>query len=125
MCQTKAMPGPGLWERGEGAGRPLPPWIRMATEHRGRGRRRGRGPGGFPQDPDAEGEVRGFPPGFGPPVDDPHMWHRRFRGGGPKVRRGDVRAAVLALLAEEPRNGYQIIQEIAERSDGIWRPSGG
>jgi DNA-binding PadR family transcriptional regulator len=41
------------------------------------------------------------------------------------VRRGDVRAAVLALLAEEPRNGYQIIQEIAERSDGIWRPSAG
>jgi DNA-binding PadR family transcriptional regulator len=41
------------------------------------------------------------------------------------VRRGDVRAAVLALLAEEPRNGYQIIQEIVERSDGIWRPSAG
>ncbi len=43
----------------------------------------------------------------------------------PKVRRGDVRAAALALLAEEPRNGYQIIQEIAERSHGIWRPSPG
>ena len=43
----------------------------------------------------------------------------------PRVRRGDVRAAVLSLLAEEPRNGYQIIQEIAERSGGIWRPSPG
>jgi DNA-binding PadR family transcriptional regulator len=41
------------------------------------------------------------------------------------VRRGDVRAAVLALLAEGPRNGYQIIQEIAERSGGVWRPSAG
>jgi DNA-binding PadR family transcriptional regulator len=43
----------------------------------------------------------------------------------PKVRKGDVRAAALALLAEGPRNGYQIIQEIAERSHGIWRPSPG
>ncbi len=43
----------------------------------------------------------------------------------PRVRRGDVRAAVLSLLSEEPRNGYQIIQEIAERSAGIWRPSPG
>src|SRR5438046_864178 len=43
----------------------------------------------------------------------------------PKVRKGDVRAAALALLAEGPRNGYQIIQEIAERSQGIWRPSPG
>ncbi len=36
-----------------------------------------------------------------------------------------MRAAALALLADEPRNGYQIIQEIAERSHGIWRPSPG
>jgi len=41
------------------------------------------------------------------------------------VRRGDVRSGILALLAEEPRNGYQIIQELAERSGGIWRPSPG
>jgi DNA-binding PadR family transcriptional regulator len=44
---------------------------------------------------------------------------------GPKVRRGDVRIAVLAVLAEQPRNGYQIIGEIAERSGGLWRPSAG
>jgi DNA-binding PadR family transcriptional regulator len=43
----------------------------------------------------------------------------------PKVKRGDVRAAALSLLAEGPRNGYQIIQEIAERSGGVWRPSPG
>jgi DNA-binding PadR family transcriptional regulator len=36
-----------------------------------------------------------------------------------------VRAAILALLAEEPRNGYQIIQQISERSDGLWQPSPG
>jgi DNA-binding PadR family transcriptional regulator len=43
----------------------------------------------------------------------------------PKVKRGDVRAAALSLLAEGPRNGYQIIQEIAERSGGLWKPSPG
>jgi DNA-binding PadR family transcriptional regulator len=41
------------------------------------------------------------------------------------VSRGEVRAAVLMLLAEEPMHGYQIMQELAERSDGIWRPSPG
>ena len=46
-------------------------------------------------------------------------------GPAPKVRKGDVRAASLALLAEGPRNGYQIIQEIAERSGGLWKPSSG
>jgi DNA-binding PadR family transcriptional regulator len=44
---------------------------------------------------------------------------------GPRAKRGDVRAAALALLAEEPMNGYQIIQAIGERSDGVWRPSPG
>jgi len=44
---------------------------------------------------------------------------------GPKASRGDVRAAVLALLREGPRNGYQIMSEIEERSDGAWRPSPG
>jgi len=56
-------------------------------------------------------------------------WGGGFPGGGPgrgpRARRGDVRAAILALLAEEPRNGYQIMQEIEERSDGVWRPSPG
>src|ERR1700761_8287150 len=47
------------------------------------------------------------------------------RGRAPRVRRGDVRAAALSLLAEGPRNGYQIIQEISERTDGVWRPSPG
>jgi DNA-binding PadR family transcriptional regulator len=44
---------------------------------------------------------------------------------GSRVGRGDVRAAVLALLAEKPMHGYQIIQQIEERSGGAWKPSPG
>jgi DNA-binding PadR family transcriptional regulator len=47
------------------------------------------------------------------------------RGRGRKARRGDIRTASLLLLNEEPRNGYQIMQEVEERSDGVWRPSPG
>ncbi len=47
--------------------------------------------------------------------------HRRGR----KARRGDVRSAILLLLAEQPRNGYQIMQELEERSGGLWSPSPG
>ena len=46
-------------------------------------------------------------------------------GRGPRVRRGDVRAAILDVLAVEPMNGYQIIQQINERSGGVWKPSPG
>jgi DNA-binding PadR family transcriptional regulator len=53
-------------------------------------------------------------PGMGP--------HRRGRG---RARRGDVRLALLRLLAEQPRNGYQLMQAIEERSGGLWRPSPG
>lgn len=54
-------------------------------------------------------------------------WPFGPEGPGPRQRagRGDVRSAILALLAEEPRHGYQIIQDIAERSGGQWRPSPG
>jgi len=48
-----------------------------------------------------------------------------FGYGGPRARRGDVRAAILALLSEEARNGYQVIQEIQERTNGLWKPSPG
>ena len=47
------------------------------------------------------------------------------RGGSGRARRGDVRLALMRLLAEEPRNGYRLIQEIEERSEGLWRPSPG
>jgi DNA-binding PadR family transcriptional regulator len=69
----------------------------------------------------------GFGPGgwgFGP-----GGWGGGGRGGfgprGPKARRGDVRTGALLLLAEEPRNGYQIMQALQERSGGMWRPSPG
>jgi DNA-binding PadR family transcriptional regulator len=61
-----------------------------------------------------------FPPGFGP-----GFGGRGPRGRGRKARRGDIRTAALLLLAEEPRNGYQIMQEVEERSEGVWRPSPG
>jgi DNA-binding PadR family transcriptional regulator len=63
-----------------------------------------------------------FPPmpPFGP------MFGRRGFGHRSRARRGDVRAAILDLLAEgQPWNGYQIIQTIAERTSGVWRPSAG
>ena len=49
----------------------------------------------------------------------------RFGGGRGRRRRGDVRTALLLLLADEPRNGYQLMQANEERSDGRWRPSPG
>jgi DNA-binding PadR family transcriptional regulator len=50
----------------------------------------------------------------------------RTGSGHRRARRGDVRAAILDLLAEgQARNGYQIIQEIGERTSGVWRPSAG
>jgi DNA-binding PadR family transcriptional regulator len=54
--------------------------------------------------------------------------HRGFGPGyafGRRAGRGDIRAAILVLLAEEPMHGYQIIQELAERTGGVWRPSPG
>jgi DNA-binding PadR family transcriptional regulator len=46
-------------------------------------------------------------------------------GAGTRAGRGEVRTAVLALLAEQPMHGYQIIHEIEERSGGSWKPSAG
>ncbi len=64
-----------------------------------------------------------FGPGF-PPMGPPRGFGPRGRRGR-RTSRGDVRSAVLALVAEQPRHGYEIIQEIAERSGGAWRPSPG
>jgi DNA-binding PadR family transcriptional regulator len=77
--------------------------------HRHRHRRHGFGPGPF-------GDLGGGQ--FG-------GWGRGPRGRGRKARRGDIRTAALLLLSEEPRNGYQVMQEVEERSDGLWRPSPG
>jgi len=48
-----------------------------------------------------------------------------FFGPGRRAGRGDIRTAILALLAEEPMHGYQMIQVISERSGGNWTPSPG
>jgi DNA-binding PadR family transcriptional regulator len=49
-----------------------------------------------------------------------------MRGRGRhRVRRGDVRSAVLALLDDRPMHGYEIITELEERTGGRWRPSAG
>jgi DNA-binding PadR family transcriptional regulator len=44
---------------------------------------------------------------------------------GPRARRGDVRAAILTLLGEQPMHGYQVIQELESRTGGAWRVSPG
>ncbi|MEC4764637.1 PadR family transcriptional regulator [Mycobacterium sherrisii] len=67
-----------------------------------------------------------FGPGFGPGFGfGPGGRRGGFRRGGGRGRRGDVRAAILTLLAERPMHGYEMIQQIAERSNGIWKPSPG
>lgn len=68
-------------------------------------------------------KMRGGPFG-GPGGPFGHGPRGRGRGRG-RRRRGDVRLAVLRLLAEEPLNGYQLMQTIEERSQGSWRPSPG
>ena len=83
--------------------------------HRGHGRPGFGGPG-F-DGPGAGG------PGFGAPGFGGPLGFGPGRGG--RRRRGDVRLAALLLIAETPRNGYQIIQELAARTDGHWKPSPG
>lgn len=70
--------------------------------------------------------------GFGARMDPDAMWQafEQLRSTfekkvGSRMGRGDVRAAVLSLLAERPMHGYQIIREIEERSGGSWKPSAG
>lgn len=114
---------------------PPPGGGRHGDERRGwraEGRVEGRGEGRF------EGRGEGGP-GFGPRGGPGWAWRGRGDHGGPpfgrgpgrgfgrgpRVGRGDVRLALLALLAEGPRHGYQLIQEIGERSGGVWQPSPG
>src|ERR1700743_2151088 len=111
--------GHGGHGRGQKRGWPGPPppeFFPEGPEGRGFPGPGGRGPGG------RRGR-RGGPGGVGPRGVGGPMGPRFSRG--PRVRRGDVRAAALSLLTEGPRNGYQIIQEISERTDGVWRPSPG
>src|SRR3954452_25268206 len=95
--------------------RRLVAWRQMSGGGRGRGHF-GRG-GGPPGPPFGRGPWEA--PLFGGMPGGPGFGRRR------RASRGDVRTAALLLLAEEPRNGYQIMQELEERSDGLWRPSPG
>ena len=65
-------------------------------------------------------------PGFGPggPGAPGGPWGFKGRRGG-RARRGDVRAAALLLLVERPMHGYEMIQELDQRTNGMWRPSPG
>jgi DNA-binding PadR family transcriptional regulator len=68
------------------------------------------------------------PPGFGPGGPGGFGGRGFGRHGGRgrgRARRGDVRAAILFLLAERPMHGYEIIQELDDRTGGVWRPSPG
>jgi DNA-binding PadR family transcriptional regulator len=103
--------GPGAPEYGPGFGPEFGP---------GRGFGRGKRWGG----PEASWGWEG-PGGVPEFVEHLKEFHRHGRGHH-RARRGDVRAAILDLLADDqPRNGYQLIQEIAERTSGVWRPSAG
>jgi DNA-binding PadR family transcriptional regulator len=49
--------------------------------------------------------------------------HETF--GPRRNRRGRLRNQILLLLADGPKHGYEIIQTIAERTQGLWQPSPG
>lgn len=113
-----------------------PPWVLRGMRGRGRRARMAMWATMSPaatdasDDGDAPTQERGHRGG-------PH--HRGHRGGpgpwggrgpwgpprGRRRERGDVRAAVLLLLAEQPRHGYELLTELADRSDGQWQPSPG
>src|SRR5580704_12738082 len=83
------------------------PYDRGGREH-GRSRGRGRGPRGM----EGPGGWGGGPgPGWG--------------GGRRRMRRGDIRRAVLSTLRDGPAHGYEVMRRLEERSGGIWRPSPG
>ena len=102
----------GWFDPGNRPTGPVHHWMRAMAAHKHGGDHHHGRP--FGRSPFGRGG-HGFP--FGPFGHDPR------RGG--RMRRGDVRSAILALLVEKPYNGYQIIQEIERRSEGLWTPSAG
>jgi DNA-binding PadR family transcriptional regulator len=120
--------GPGFGPRGGGFGPGFRPGFGP------------RGGGSAPEDDDGDfgphgdfgprrgfgpGPGRGFGPGFGPGFGG---FGPGFRGGfgrGGRVRKGNVRSAILSLLSQHNYNGYSMIGAIATHTDGAWRPSPG
>jgi DNA-binding PadR family transcriptional regulator len=110
--------------------------ARMNEESRGKDRRdprgsdrrdprgsRARGPRSL--DRDVAHGLAGYGPGYGPGF-GPRGFGRRGGGRrGGRGGRGDVRAAVLLLLETEPMHGYELIQQIQDKSAGVWVPSPG
>lgn len=108
---------------------PTGPWAAYEGDDGGQDRRSGRRRATRDEDAVAFGPMqdersgrgrRGGPRGSDGPWGRGSRGRRRGQAG-----RGDVRAALLALLAESPMHGYQMIGELAERSGGVWRPSPG
>jgi DNA-binding PadR family transcriptional regulator len=46
-------------------------------------------------------------------------------GDEQRTPRGDIKYILLALLAEQPRHGYELIKELEARYGGFWKPSPG
>jgi DNA-binding PadR family transcriptional regulator len=89
----------GEFEHRRGRGRDAEPGRRpgpRGEQHRPHGQREGRG-------------GRGGPGG---------------RGRG-RAQRGDIRTAILLLLADQAMHGYQIMQAMGDRTGGAWHPSPG
>jgi DNA-binding PadR family transcriptional regulator len=76
---------------------------------------------------------RGFSHGFGRDDEERHHGHGgrggrhwgRGQGFGRPFDHGELRLVVLALIADKPRHGYEIIKEIEERFGGSYSPSPG
>jgi DNA-binding PadR family transcriptional regulator len=77
------------------------------------------------------GEHRGFSHGFGRGDEEGHHGRRggrhwgRGQGFGRPFDHGELRLVVLALIAEKPSHGYEIIKEIEDRFGGSYSPSPG
>ena len=52
-------------------------------------------------------------------------WGGALRGGGRFFKAGDLRYLILALIAEKPRHGYDVIKDIEDRFAGAYAPSPG
>jgi DNA-binding PadR family transcriptional regulator len=66
------------------------------------------------------GPFMGMGMGMGGP-----LGHRARRRGRGRMRRGAIRTAILAVLVDQPMHGYEIMNQLSERSGGRWRPSPG
>jgi DNA-binding PadR family transcriptional regulator len=83
----------------------------------GRGHRRpSHGGPGWPGRPGRPARGEFVFPGDGPP---PPPWAAR------RMRRGDIRTAVLSALQDGPGHGYELMSRLSERTGGRWRPSPG